>query len=54
MKESMLSDALCVPELFAWRLLKLVIAIFLGNTQSAECEKEVEKLLKLFELGARM
>ena len=50
MKGSMFDDALSTAELSAWRWLKSVITNFLGNNRSAEYEKEVNELLKSFQI----
>ena len=47
----MFDDALSAAELSAWRSLKSVITNFLGNNRSAEYEKEVNKLLKSFQIS---
>ena len=43
MKGSMFDDTLSAPGLSACRLLKSVIANFLGSKQNADCEKEVDE-----------
>ena len=42
-KGLMFDNELCLPELSSWRLLKSVIANFLRNKHSAECDKNLMK-----------
>ena len=55
MKDPIFDEALSEAKLSAWPSLKSVVTHFLGNHQSAEYEKEIEELLKIFRcLGSRM
>ena len=54
-KDPICDEALSEAELSTWKSLKSVVTNFLGNCQSVEYEKEIEKLLKNFhQLGARI
>ena len=46
MKGVILRDTLSESKQSAWQLLMSVITHFLENKQIAECEKEIDKLLK--------